>query len=138
MSTPITCLPNRQDVLFHTLFGSDAVFISRLIEESIIYLSREYPNAKVHDVLTKMRPKSGDTLNKLRAKFFILLNQDTETKKKIGASQGKSCIVSNVCEHKAARFYEDLNSILIPNFAQDQTMPVDMFIENIRDCYLYS
>lgn len=138
MSTPITCLPQRQDTLFHVLFGSDNLFIQKLIEESIIFLSREYKHVKVHDALVRMRPTPEDTLDKLRAKFFILLNQDQDMKKNIGTSQGKSCIVGNVDDHKAVRFYDELNAVLIPNFAQDQTMTLETFITNIRDTYLCS
>lgn len=138
MSTPITCLPQRQDTLFHVLFGSDNLFIQKLIEESIIFLSREYKNAKVHDALVKMRPTPEDTLDKLRAKFFILLNQDQDMKKKIAIPQGKSCLVNHVDDHKAVRFYDELNNTLIPNYAQDQTMTLNVFISSIRDIYLCS
>lgn len=138
MSTPITCLPQRQDTLFHVLFGSDNLFIQKLIEESIIFLSREYKYVKVHDALVKMRPTPEDTLDRLRAKFFILLNQDQDMKKKIGTPQGKSCLVNSVDDYKAVRFYDELNSVLIPNYAQDQTMPLETFISNIRDMYLCS
>ena len=138
MSTPITCLTQRQDTLFHVLYCSDHVFMIKLVEESIINLSREYTSKGVHEVLVDMRPTSRDTMDKIRAKFFILLNKDMDMKKKLSVPQGKSSLVSEVCEHKAARFYEELHSNLIPTYVQDQTIPLATFIDNIRDVYIYS
>lgn len=138
MSTPITCLPKRQDVLFHVLYCSDFEYIKQLIEESVIYIAHEYPSAGVHAALQTMRPSERDTLDKLRARFFILLNQDMHMRKRLGKDPGKSCILSNVCDFKANRFYDELNNRVIPAFAQDETMSLEAFIESLRDTYICS
>ena len=138
MSNPITCLTQRQDTLFHILYCSDNLFMQRLIEESVINLAREYSSKGVHEVLVDLRPTPSDTLDKLRAKFFILLNQDMQMKRKLSMQHGKSSLINEVCEHKATRFYSELNANLIPAFAQDQKMPLATFVENIRDVYTYS
>lgn len=138
MSAPITCLPKRQDGLFHVLFCSDVAYISRLIEESIINLAREYPSPNVQEILVRYRPCPSDSLDILRAKFFILLNQDMQTRRELAKPRGKSALVSGVCDYKAARFYDDLSSLVIPQYAQNQKMPLCEFIDNLRDCYLCS
>ena len=114
------------------------MFMNRLIEECVINIAREYPTQGVHEALMGMRPKFGDTLDKLRAKFFILLNQDAVMRRKLGEDKGKGTIVKHVDEYKAVRFYHDLNHIVIPGFAQDQTMPLEVFVDQLRDVYIYS
>jgi hypothetical protein len=140
MSTPSTChLPQRQDALFYVLYGSDASFIQRLIEECVINISREYHCAEVHEALVQLRPdETRDTLDRLRAKFFILLHQDMHMRQKLSAPCGKSSIVKEVCVHKAARFYDELGAVLIPEFAQNQKMPLAEFVESLRDAYICS
>lgn len=114
------------------------MYMQRLIEESVINISREYPSVGVHEALVPMRPQSSDTLDKLRAKFFILLNQDMAMRKKLSIDQGKGNIVKHVCEHKAARFYQELNAMLIPSFAQDQTVSLESFVDELRQLYICS
>lgn len=109
-----------------------------MIEESVIHISREYSSPGVHEALQKIRPSEMDTLDKLRARFFILLNQDMHMRKRLSKDPGKSCILSNVCDHKANRFYDELNNKVIPAFAQDETMSLDAFIESLRDTYICS
>jgi len=112
--------------------------MQKLIEECIINLSHEYPDQGVCDVLVEFRPTDQDTLDMLRAKFFILLNKDMQMKKKLSVFQGKSKIVKEVCDHKAVIFYHELDTNIIPSYAQNQKIPLATFVENIRDVYTYS
>lgn len=113
-------------------------FMMRLIEESIINISREYACEGVHDALADMRPSNKETIDKLRAKFFIMLNQDQQMRKKLSEDSGKSSIVKHVCKFKASVFYKALKTRVIPDFAQDESMSLETFIDNLRDCYLCS
>lgn len=138
MSTPITCLPKRQDALFHVLYGSDYVYIQKLIEESVINICREYPTMGVHESVVYMRPHISDTLDKLRAKFFILLMQDMTMRAKLAEEKGKGHIVKHVCKYKAVYFYNALMDDIIPAFAQDQTMTHAELVNRLRDAYICS
>ena len=73
MSIPITCFPStRQDILFHVLYGGNAASMRSLIEQAAIDIAREYPTDGVRDALQRMRPREDDSVNKLRARFFML------------------------------------------------------------------
>ena len=133
----MTCY-TQKDPLFHILFVSDNDFIIRLIEESIISISREYSSNAVREALVDLRPKESDSLNKLRAKFFILLNQDTHMHKRLINPTEKSCVLCPVDRYKANVFFEDLNMNVIPAYAQDHTVTLEQFVDNIRDSYLCS
>lgn len=138
MSMPITCLPQKQDTLFHVLYGSDVGFMQRLIEESIINISREYPAQGVLEALVFMRPCHSDTVDKLRAKFFMLLEQDGDMRKKVCNDGGKSSIVKGLCPYKAVRFFDELHGNILPAYAQDQTIPLATFVDMLRSSYLSS
>lgn len=117
---------------------ADPDFIKRLIEESVIYISREYPNKAVHEALVSLRPSETDSLNKLRAKFFILLNQDMHMHKRLVEPTEKSSVLCPVDRFKANVFFEDLNMHLIPAYAQDHKITLEQFIDSIRESYLCS
>ena len=139
MSTPITCMSHRQDTLFHILYCADTRFIMSLIEECVINISREYSSPGVHDIITRMRPDfAKDTLDILRAKFYLLLHQDMLMRRKLAHPQGKSSVIKEIDAHKAERFYADLDNTLIPEFVQDHSKPISCFINRLRDTYTCS
>lgn len=143
---PITCLMNKkQDTLFHALYCSDIHYLKQLIEQSVIQLSREYPSQGVLDALHQIRPTEEDTLDMLRAKFFILLNEDETMRKFIANPSGEKTkknkdigFITPLCPHKAVCFYDELNNQVLPAWAQDQTIPLFVFIDMIREVYLHS
>ena len=64
-------------MLSHVLYGANADYIARLIEESVINVSREHPDCPgVAEALQLLRPDPGDSLHRLQIKFFLLLNED--------------------------------------------------------------
>ncbi len=113
-------------------------YMHRLIEESVINISREYPSSGVLEALVYMRPHVHDTVDRLRAKFFILLDQDLEMRKKICTDNGKSSVVKHTCIHKANRFFDELHQQVLPTYAQDQTIPLEKFIDMLRETYISS
>jgi hypothetical protein len=78
MSMPITCTAafQRKDVLFYVLFGANADYIRRLIEESVVNIAREYNTEGIADALQLMRPQPLDSLHHAQIRFFLLLNED--------------------------------------------------------------
>lgn len=112
--------------------------MQQLIEESVINISREYSSDGVKDIIVQMRPKAEDTVDMLRAKFFLLIHQDEKMRKRLDMQQGKSSIVKEVDTHKACRFYDDLGSIVIPNYMQNQTISLQDFVQELRETYLCS
>jgi hypothetical protein len=147
MSMPMTCLMNKkQDTLFHALYCSDIHYLKQLIEQSVIQLSREYPSQGVLDTLHQIRPQEDDSLDMLRAKFFILLNEDEDMRKFVANPSGESTkkknkdigFITPLCPEKAIYFYDELNHHVLPSFAQDQTIPLHTFIDMIREVYLHS
>lgn len=134
MSIPITC---KNDMLFHVLFGGDAEHMRALIDESIIDIAREYPTEGVRNALHRVRHKERDSLDKLRARFFMLLSEDEAMRKRLSAPrpQNGSC-VAPLCEHKARLFYDELCDRLLPEFIQNETITLAECVEQIRDTYL--
>jgi hypothetical protein len=142
MSMPTTC-GQRRDVLFHVLYGANMQYIARLIEESVINVSREYADGSgVADALQLMRPIEGDALSKLQAKFFLLLNEDETMRRNLAnvklKGEGSLLTVCSLCPLKAERFYDSLSDELIPIWIKDCRIPDEAFIDSLRQAYLCS
>ena len=137
MSQPITCtLPIRQDTLFYALYGGNEEFLRQIVEDSVINISREYPSDGVRDALHEMRPDPSDSVNKLRAKLFMLLNEDEVMRKKIGEPQKRGCLIQPLCFRKARGFYTELYDQVMPWFIQDETITLEALVDRLRDAYL--
>lgn len=139
---PITCGTARRDVLSHVLFGANMDYVARLIEESVINLSRSYPYESVIDALHGLRPVECDTLDRLRIKFFVLLNEDETMKQNLSnireEGQTGMLLVCSLCPYKAERFYDALCDELIPQWAKNCQMNHSDFVEKLRGTYLCS
>ena len=136
MSIPITC-SGRKDYLFHILYGGNAQMIRSFIEQSVIDVAREYPTDGVRDALHLLRPRDGDSLNRLRALFFLLLAEDEAMRRRVCAAPSGQ-MVAPFCEHRARLFYDELCDELIPAFVQRQEMRLDEFVDALRGAYLHS
>ena len=136
---PITCFPaTGQDLLFHVLYGGNAQHIRALIEEQAIDISREYPTDGIRAALHRMRPHDDDSLNKLRARFFLLLSEDEAMRGRISEPRKKPGLLAPLCEHKARMFYDELCDVLIPEFLQDETRTLAILVDDLREAYLHS
>lgn len=140
MSIPITCqftaAFQRKDMLFYVLFGSNTDYIRRMIEESVLNIAREYPSDGVAEALQLIRPCESDSLQTLRIRFFLLLNEDETMRKNL--ADLRSNIMVGLCPFKAERFYDDLCDELIPMWIKDFHVSLDVFVERLRDVYLCS
>ena len=129
-------------MLFLVLFNGNLDYIARLIEESVINVSREYPNAGVIDALQLLRPAPGDSLHKLQIKFFVLLNEDEAMRKNLAnvklTGPGSSICVGSLCPHKAERFYDALYEEHVPAWTQCRDVTQSDFVESLRQAYLCS
>ena len=138
MSIPSTCVATCQDPLFHVLYGANVDYIVGMIEESVISIAREYPTPGVRDALHLLRPQAGDSLNRLRAKFFMLLNEDEQTRRKLSAPPPRPTAMRSVCPHKARRFYDELCDDILPAFVHCQPTPLAELVDRLREAYLRS
>ena len=138
MSIPITCGTGfqRKDVLFHVLFGANADYVRRLIEESVVNLAREYPGESVAEALQLIRPAEQDGLHHLQIKFFLLLNEDEAMRGRLATVQ--SSVVTGFCPFKAERFYDLLRDELIPAWIRDCRVSHEEFVDRLRVGYLCS
>jgi hypothetical protein len=64
-----------------------------------------------------MRPHKHDSVNVLRIKFFMLLCENEDMKKRL-SSKRKNCQIAPLCVDKARLFYDELCDELIPEFLQ--------------------
>jgi hypothetical protein len=144
MSIPMTCKPpvfayQRKDVLFYVLFGANIDYISRLIEESVVNIAREYgcsTGGGLVDALQLMRPSPLDSLHKLQIKFFLLLNEDDAMRRSL--SSIKSHVMVSLCPYKAERFYDCLCDELIPVWVRVGAVTDSEFVDSLRAAYLCS
>jgi hypothetical protein len=141
MSIPTTC--GKRDMLSHVLFGGNLDFVARLIEESVINVSREYPGCEgVAEALQLLRPQEGDSLHRLQIKFFLLLNEDETMRKNLSNVNEKGqtgmLLVCSLCPHKAERFYDALSDELIPAWIKDCRVGHEAFVDSLRQAYLCS
>ena len=135
---PSTCVPSCQDALFHVLYGGNMAFVAGLIEEAVISLAREYPTQGVNGALQLLRPVEGDSLNHLRVKFFVLLNEDEASRVRLGTQPPRPSTMRALCPHKARRFYDELCDELLPAFVQNYTMQLADMVDQLREAYLHS
>lgn len=133
MSTPITC---RNDVLFCVLYGANTESVVGMIEESVLNIAEEYPSGGVKEALQLLRPAEGDSLNNLRVKFFLLLNEDERMRGRLCRVQHHQ--MTSLCERKAERFYDSLCDDLIPVWIKDETVTLEDFVDRLRAAYLVS
>ncbi len=144
MSTPTTCPGGgKRDVLSHVLYGSNTEYIAKLIEESVINVSREYPDCPgVAEALQLLRPGVGDSLHRLQIKFFLLLNEDEAMRRNLchvnEKGQTGAQLVCSLCPHKAERFYDALCEELIPVWIKDCRVGNETFVDSLREAYLRS
>jgi len=130
----MTCPIQKKDALFYVLYGANIENITGMIEECVLNIADEYTQEGVKDALQLMRPSPGDSLNKLRAKFFLLLNEDEKMRKQLG--NVKSTLMVSLCPRKAELFYDSLCDELIPTWIKDEKIPLEAFIDSLRASYL--
>lgn len=138
---PMTC--GKRDLLSHVLYGANTGFIARLIEESVINVSREYSAWDgVAEALQLLRPQEGDSLHKLQIKFFVLLNEDETMRRNLSnvkeEGQTGMLMVCSLCPHKAERFYDALCDELVPGWIRDCRVTHEAFVDSLRQAYLVS
>jgi len=142
MSIPITCGGAKRDVLSHVLYGANPDYVARLLEESAINLARAYPYEGVYEALHALRPQEGDTLDRLRIKFFLLLNEDEAMKRNLANvkedGQTGMLLVCSLCPHKGNRFYDALCEELVPEWIKDSRIGHAAFVDRLRAAYLCS
>jgi hypothetical protein len=118
------------------LFGANADYICRLIEDSVINIAREYNTEGVSDALQLLRPHPLDSLHRTQMRFFLLLNEDEMMRRHLSAL--KSNLMTSLCPHKAERFYDALCDELIPSWIKDGRMTSEAFVDSLRAAYLCS
>lgn len=141
MSMPSTCpiVCHQHDALFHVLYGANAPHMRALIDEAVIGVARDYPTDGVREALHRMRPQPEDGLHKLRARFFMLLSEDEAMRKRLSEPRPQGTHTIRPFSPRRARpFYDELCDELIPAFVQDETVPLDAFIDRLREAYLHS
>ncbi len=136
MSIPTTCQAHNKDIIFHVLYGGNRALVWGLIEESVIGVAREYPSDGVRDALQLMRPHERDCMNKLRVKFFMLLNEDEAMRRALCEPLKTYSYIQPLSLHKARRLYDELSDSMLPAFVQDETVSLEDFVDRLRSAYL--
>ena len=131
---PITCHHPLKDVIFHVLFVCNPDYVRFLVEETVIGIAAEYNSDGVKSALQEMRPQDSDSLSKLQARFFMLLNEDEHMRRKV--SQPQSAYVHALPPHKAERFYDDLCDNILPAWIKNEHEGCEALIDRIRESYL--
>lgn len=138
MSIPTTCQVHNKDVIFHVLYGGNRALVWGLMEECVINIAREYPSDGVRDALHCMRPGERDSMDKLRIKFFMLLNEDERMRKTITEPFKHFSYIKPFPIQKARRFYDDLYDEALPRFVQNESVTLRDFVDELRSIYLRS
>lgn len=78
-----------------------------------------------------------DSLLTLRAKLFVLLDQDEVTRNELVKRNTKYIgHFGPVPLEKANRFYLALHKEVLPRWVSDETMTLDMLLDELRSAYL--
>lgn len=138
MSIPTTCQAHNKDVIFHVLYGGNRALAWNLIEECAINIAREYPSDGVRDALQRLRPSEQDSMDKLRVKLFMLLNEDEKMRKTITEPFKHVSYIKPLPIQKARRLYDDLYDSALPRFVQNESVTLRDFVDELRGIYLRS
>ena len=136
MSIPTTCTAHNKDVLFHVLYGSNRTLVKNLIEECATNIVKENDCEGVKDAIEEMRAGSRDSINMLRVKFFLLLNQDECMRRCLCQNFKNYAYMTPLCTNKARGLYDELHDEAIPHFLQDESVSLDEFVNLLRIVYL--
>ena len=142
MSIPITCQTHpHKDWLFYILYCGDASMIVSLIHQCIQNLVKNDPDdAELPGLLAFYRPDlARDSLFLLRAKLLILLDLDEYTRRELVQRQtSRKGPFGPVPVAKANRFYQQLHTVILPQWVSDETKTLATFISDVRMAYLVS
>jgi hypothetical protein len=133
---PITCHQPLKDLIFHVLFVCPPNGVRELVEESVINIASDNPAETVVEALHLMRPCEKDSMVKLQARFFVLLNQDERMRLTISKPLGIH--VQGLCPHKAERFYDALADDVLPWWIKDERLSCEGLVDRVRAIYLCS
>ena len=135
---PMICAPHR-DWLFYILYYGDVKLLSQLIRQCQgNILRRHHHDSALGSLLERYSPDpQKDPLLVLRAKFFVLLHEDEETRKELAEKAATSfgCFGA-VPKPKASNFYHSLHHDVIPKWVSDEDVQLHDFIESLREAYL--
>ena len=138
-SIPMTCpLLQNQTVLFHVLYGGNAEFVTGLVRESLGNVRREYPHEGVLEALRGLEPDEGDSLNRLRVKFFVLLDLDEQMRRHLCNVDARQSCMCSLPLAKAERFYAELHDVLLPAWVKNEEVDLSAFVDMLQEAYLHS
>jgi hypothetical protein len=120
----------------HLLYNGGAVPLLRaLISESSRNISETFPTEGVMNALKDIQPGPDASLSCLRARFFLLLNQDHLMRARL-CQERVAGHVAPVCPHKACGLYDQLNETVVPLWIKDERIGLHDFVERLKDAYL--
>ena len=137
-SMPRICQPQTTelDVLMHLIYnGSSAPLLRALISESTRNISEDFPTEGVRAALRDFAPPPEASLACLRARFFLLLNQDHRMRSRL-CQERVAGHLAPVCPHKACSLYDQLHVSVVPQWIKDERVSVLDFTEQLKDAYL--
>lgn len=128
--------PFKDPLMFILYSGHASNLLCALIEECKNNLASSYPTEGVKNALETYKvSESGSSLCHLRIVFFLLLSRDSVTRKKLCESK-ISWYLPVLCPHKACRFFDELDNIVIPRWVRDETVGLVDFEEMLKESYL--
>ena len=130
------------DWMFYSLYHDDLGFLRGIINSSIQNIETAYSpqgGKELNDALQWFANTERDSVNMLRAKLFLLLDVDEATRLEFTVFRSSTCKLRDPLPHeKANRFYPELHERVIPTWLVDETKPLQLLIEDIRNVYLVS
>ena len=150
------------DWVMYMLYVDDIPLLKQMISSAIMNISAQFFNSQaIGDILKFYEPSPTDTVNKLRCKFLVLLDQvsvllvcipelhltrpnthaeqDEKTRHQLAlyrtdVIRGRKAIDPE----KADRFYDALHENLLPAWARNEDISDDALIDSVRGSYLES
>jgi len=136
MSIPSTCPHN--DWLLQLLYGSDLDMLRKVIFKAAQSIELTHKCSHVTSVLLLMLSKPNDSINTLRVKMLVLLDQDEPTRAALCATGPSDLFPTRipVCPKKASGFFQGLHDELLPRWVKDESVTLGDLIEDARMLYL--
>ena len=149
VSIPMTCAPTtgpvslgdgvHNDWMAYILYHDDAPLLRQVIGSAVASLGVSMKCMPLPDTLAWFGSTQGDSMDMLRAKLVVLLDQDERTRRDFTTFRSDTCRLRQPLPPlKADRFYGQLHDEVIPKWICNEDVALETFVDDVRMAYLIS
>ena len=126
------------DWLMYILFYEDTQLLRQIAGSAISHLRETNANHPcVLCELEALSPDDMDCVDRLRGKVLVLLDADPAARAQLTAFRSDTIKeLRPLCPQKASGFFEQLHTLILPEWIQDERRTIVDLVHAARDAYL--